>query len=128
MVAVREHVIESPADLREFLRGHELHVLHGQEHAHLLSDYLNAFADCGLRRVAVLGPYDSVINYYPMSLSDWCDAVRAPLRRWVGWRASGVIASPTYALGRWMLLHLARRLSRTTKTPGMLYSFILENV
>jgi SAM-dependent methyltransferase len=123
LVAIREHVISKPADLPRFLEQHPLHHLYGGENALLLSQYRAAIEGAGFRRLAVLSPWSSPINYAPRSLEALKDElalrVTSPsprLRRVV--RAS---------LGVGALWRLLRALlERVDHRPGRLYSFVAQ--
>lgn len=123
LVAVREHVISSPADLPRFLDQHPLHRLYGGENALLLSQYREAIQGAGFRRLAVLTPWSSPINYAPRTLEALKDelALRLtarlpPLRR---------VARATLGVGGfWRLLRSL--LERVDRRPGRLYSFVAE--
>ena len=125
-VATREHVITRAQDLELFLDGHPLHKLYGGEGAYRVDEYTAAIRNAGLRLVRVLGPYDSVINYFPMSYEEWRAHCRRPLARVFGRRAARLLGSDRHPPGRWVLRVAAARASRTSHTPGRLYSFIAE--
>jgi SAM-dependent methyltransferase len=123
-VATREHVISRPADLDRFLQEHPLHKFYGGENACLLEQYTSAVTNAGLRLVAVLGPFDSTINYFPMTHDEWQHQCRRPLERLVGRRVAAWLADDRHAVGRRLLRRLARRRSRLSNYPGRLYSFV----
>lgn len=125
-VATREHVITTREDLETFLQCHPLHRLYGGEYAYPLEDYQSAIRASGLRLIRTLGPFDSVINYFPMSDTEWRHKCRRPLARIFGRRATNLLADDRHAWGRWTLRALAARRSRISHTPGRLYSFIAE--
>ena len=126
LVATREHVISKRDDLPAFLASHPLHALYGGENAFLLSEYVDAFLDAGLRVSQVFGPYDSVINYFPMSYDNWRLECIGPLRRRAGSRLTTVLTSRRHPVGRELLRLLAAHASRRCDTPGRLYSFVAE--
>jgi len=64
-LACREHVVDSPEQLAQFLASHPVHALAGGEGAHGLADYQQAIQGQGLKLMATLGPWDSVINAFP---------------------------------------------------------------
>jgi hypothetical protein len=66
LLACREHVVENEREKKAFLDSHPVHRLAGGENAHALATYLAAIADGGLVLRALLGPWDSVINAFPM--------------------------------------------------------------
>ena len=125
-VATREHVIGSPADLQAFLDSHPLHWLYGGENAHQLREYISAIAGSGLRLLRTLGPYDSPINYAPMTHDEWVTICSRPLTRIIGAKATRLLASEGHAIGRWLLRLLSVLRTRLTNAPGRLYSFIAE--
>jgi SAM-dependent methyltransferase len=67
LLASREHVISSQAQLPLFLERHPLQDLYGGENAYTLVQYKDALKDAGLSIVKTLGPLDSVINYAPFT-------------------------------------------------------------
>ncbi len=119
LVAVREHVVSSTADLPAFFDVHPLHHLYGGENAHVLPRYQSALRDAGFRDLATLAPWDSAINFAPHTL----DSLRAELATRVGRRVPGTSAilralmPPLWGLLRPLLNAVDRR-------PGRLYSFV----
>jgi SAM-dependent methyltransferase len=82
-LACREHVVESDDEMEEFLANHAVHQLAGGESAYPLSAYLGALRQGGLRVRMVLGPFDSVINAFPLvrsqaELVEWRRKVVGP--------------------------------------------------
>jgi len=66
----REHVINGPHQLEEFLDKHPLHHLYGGEHAYELNEYRAAILGSGnFRKLREIGPYDHKINFLPHSTS-----------------------------------------------------------
>lgn len=127
-IAVREHVIRSPEDLPRFLASHPLHSLYGGEHAYLQSDYEAAIWAAGLQITQVLAPFDSVINFYPMSSAQVEEqGFRSLLegfgvRRGAGllWRNGGrqlAMLWPRFA-------HACRIGLQRKYTPGNIFSFV----
>jgi SAM-dependent methyltransferase len=125
-VATREHVIGSPADLQAFLDSHPLHWLYGGESAYPLREYVSAIAGSGLRLFRTLGPYDSPINYAPMTHDEWVTTCSRPLTRIIGAKATRLLASNGHVAGRCLLKVLSALRTRLSNTPGRLYSFIAE--
>ncbi len=123
-IATREHVISRREDLELFLNAHPLHRLYGGENAYLLGEYVSAISEAGLRDLSALGPFDSVINYFPMTCEEWTSQCRQPLEKIIGPRLARILASEKQFLGRRLLAGLARARSRRNDTPGRLYSFI----
>ncbi len=125
-VATREHVISRAEDVPVFLAAHPLHRLYGGENAYPLAQYTGALTAAGLRLLQTLGPFDSPINYAPMSAEDWRTACTKPLRLLVGTTTARRLTSDRHAAGRWLLARLASLRSRWDDTPGRLYSFVAE--
>jgi len=118
-IATREHVISKQSDLDIFLQNHPVHRLAGGENAHLLREYRTALKRAGFRKIRVLGPWQSVINYHPMTCSQYVDHCRASLSRCFGPRIARYLASSAFVLklGGWYA-------TRKDKTPGRMYSFV----
>jgi SAM-dependent methyltransferase len=118
-IACREHVANSPEELRLFLDSHPVHRLAGGEHAFALQEYLSAIRLSGLTLVKVYGPLDSVINTFPEIRTEE-ERIRYPrvrLERKLG-RLGGALASFPGVRG-----FMWRRLAAHT-VPGALHSFV----
>lgn len=126
-IATREHVISRKEDLPAFLANHPLHHLYGGENAFLLDEYLNAIRDSGLRMERVFGPFDSPINYFPMTRSEWRSQVQHPLTRRLGGRWTRLLLSDSAAWTSMVNRWLASLASHRDKTPGRLYTFLARN-
>lgn len=123
LIAVREHVITTRADLPAFLDSHPLHHLYGGENAFLLQEYRGALADAGFTLHATLGPLCSAINYSPRTAREVRDEVAR--------RLSGGFAGVKLAIGAALSLPgmwpaFARALSWADRRPGRLYSFVAD--
>jgi SAM-dependent methyltransferase len=117
-LACREHVVDSPDQLRRFLREHPVHRLTGGEGAHTLAAYQQAIRGQGLILQATLGPWDSVINAFPgfnsqQALLEYpALRLRARLGRLGCW------------LGGWAWPRALVKRHLDQKTPGRLYTFL----
>jgi len=118
-VATREHVISKQSDLQVFLDNHPVHRYTGGEKALLLAQYCTALKRAGFYRINVLGPWQSVINYYPMSRSQYADLCSSALIKFFGPNLGLYLASKPFIL-RLCGWYLTKR----EQTPGRLYSFI----
>jgi ubiquinone/menaquinone biosynthesis C-methylase UbiE len=119
LVATREHVISELSDLDTFLQSHPLHPLYGGENAFLLKQYQQAIREAGLLIKKTYGPFDSVINYFPLSKTEYQETIAGPLRKAVGKRLAARIASHAE------VQRLVGRLrSWRSVAPGRLYSFV----
>jgi hypothetical protein len=65
-LACREHVVDNDRQLAAFLASHPVHQLAGGENAFSLPAYEGAIRAAGLRIDEILGPWDSVINAFPL--------------------------------------------------------------
>lgn len=126
MVATREHVISRREDLQAFLDSHPLHHLYGGENAFLLDEYVAAISGAGLDLKKVLAPFDSPINYFPMSEAQWVAYCTKPLAAVVGETLTVKIFSRTHALGAPLISLLASLVNWRNQSPGRLYSFVAE--
>jgi SAM-dependent methyltransferase len=119
-LTTRDHVADDEKQLAAFRAEHPLHSLYGGEHAYPLDRYLGAFEKAGLRVLQVWGPIESILNYFPATEHERQIAIRQ-------------IAKHSYfRLGRllaWSRNFQAAQLRRHTqsdRTPGRIYSFLLE--
>lgn len=121
LIAIREHVISHPDDLKRFFEIHPLHRFYGGENAFLLTQYLDAITGAGFAIHCVLGPLESPINLAPHTESSF----RAELALRIGKVmpgmtviARGFLSVPfIWRLARWVLKQFDSR-------PGRLYSFV----
>jgi SAM-dependent methyltransferase len=118
-IGTREHVISRKEDLPEFLDGHLLHHLYGGENAYLLDEYLAAIQGSGLGIVKVVAPYDSVINYAPITEQEFRGGIAKRLERVIGNSAAQKLANikQLEQLAGWYA-------SKSSHTPGRLYTFM----
>lgn len=126
MVSTREHVISKHEDLQAFLDVHPLHHLYGGENAFLLSEYTSAITDAGLDLKQVLAPFDSPINYFPMTEPQWVAICTQPLSAAIGKKATAGIFSRKHAFGPPLISLLSKLVNWRNHSPGRLYSFVAE--
>lgn len=126
MVATREHVISKHDDLQTFLNTHPLHQLYGGEHAFLLAEYTGAITSAGLRLEKLLAPFDSPINYFPMSEAQWVHIYTSPIAKFLGWNITKRLFCRTRGFGWFLLPSLAKLANWHNQTPGRLYSFVAQ--
>jgi SAM-dependent methyltransferase len=117
-LAVREHVISRDEDLPIFLARHPLHALYGGENAFRLDQYLAALHSAGLHVRKVLGPLETVVNFWPLTPADLCRHWIGSLTPWLKPFAVGLLAVP----GAWRLA--ATICSRRSDAPGRHYAFL----
>jgi len=118
-LATREHVISQPQDLETFLNNHPLHLVYGGENAYTLKQYRQAITGAGLTIRKTFGPYDSVINYFPLTRAGFREAMASVLARVVGKSLAARLARPP-----WMQFLVGRLRSLVYRAPGRLYSFV----
>lgn len=118
-LATREHVLSDPQDLGEFLARHPLHALYGGENAYVLERYLGAIRGAGLRIAKIMGPFDTPINYSPLTRRQMLDLLRRRLACIVGKRLASVLVARDR-----VARHGARVLSSICRIPGQHYSFL----
>jgi 2-polyprenyl-3-methyl-5-hydroxy-6-metoxy-1,4-benzoquinol methylase len=112
-IATREHVISKKEDLQEFLDSHHLHHLYGGEHAYLLSEYINAIEQSGIKLTDVLNPLQSEINLFPDT------------KQMLKYRLAKIVKLPWPGLIPDTFLTL---LGLFNRTPGRLYTFVGRKV
>jgi len=108
-IATREHVLSRREDLQAFLDSHPLHFLYGGENAYLLSDYISAITEAGIKLVKVLNPLESDINLFPQTMIGL--KTQMAQKRFLPF---------PYLVPDWLLSWKGRRV----ETPGRLYSFL----
>lgn len=123
LLAIREHVVTSPADLPRFLEQHPLHRLYGGEHAFQLKEYVAALQKAGFANLDVISPWQSPLNFAPYTLA----SLKDELSRRAGLRLPGIGRVMRALLdlpGMWWFFR--RILERVDHRPGRLYSFVAE--
>lgn len=119
LFATREHVINNESQLREFLENHPVHQLIGGENAYRLEEYKKSITSVGFELIDVIGPYDSVINYYPMSRQEFQEQALEYVVGITGKNLGEIIASKS-----WYQEWYSNMMSRNCKGAGRLYSFL----
>ena len=117
-IACREHVVDNDDELRAFLAAHPIHQLAGGENAFSLEEYLDALRAGSLEVERVSGPWDSIINAFPMvrSASELKTHARDALKRRFG--LAGTIVSWIPGVQRVVRSRIQPRY------PGRLYTFV----
>ncbi len=118
-IATREHIISRKEDLPTFLQSHPLHNLYGGEHAYLLTEYTEAIKKAGLKLKCAIAPYQSVVNYAPMTEQEFQAKLASVLARYCGSKLATEIANnkTMQNLYGWLL-------SQKSNYPGRHYSFL----
>lgn len=118
-IGTREHVISRKEDLPAFLDAHLLHRLYGGENAYLLSEYLDTIQASGLKMIKTVAPYESVINYAPITEQKFQGEIANKLGRIVGNSFARKLASTKELkqLAGWYA-------SLSSNLPGRLYTFM----
>lgn len=117
-MACREHVADDKVQLQTFLASHPTHQLAGGENAYPEAAYADAILGSGLTLERTLGPWESVINAFPVirSQTELRDVARQRLRARLGWLGSVAHMIPPIRAAMWTRL--------TRPVPGRMYSFI----
>jgi SAM-dependent methyltransferase len=123
-IATREHIISRRDDLNIFLNDHPLNRFYGGENAFLLEEYKDAIIGSGLKLARTIGPFDSVINYAPLSIAQWQNRCQAKISKVIGKRLTGLLLNPQNKLGSLLLVLIAHTHTRLSQQPGRLYSFV----
>lgn len=120
LLITREHVADDDAQLAVFRANHPLHSRYGGESAYPVSRYIAAFESAGLRVLRAWGPLESILNFYPGTEDERQNVIRQAVAAYWG------------GVGRWMsclAVYREMQLKRITeqdRTPGRLFSFLLE--
>lgn len=120
LLNTREHVIDRDDDLELFRDAHPLHFLYGGENAYKIERYVSAFESAGLRLLHTWGPIESILNFFPGTEQERQITIRQ------------IANHSCFRFGRllaWSKDFRATQLQRHTqndKTPGRIYSFLLE--
>lgn len=121
LMATREHVVSDDGQLEEFLASHPIHQLAGCEGAYTFEAYARAIAASGLRLVRVLGPLDSVVNAYPLFLTQEELEAQPELALTRRFGVAGkILAHIPAARAHWW----RPRKSEADAGPGRMYSFV----
>jgi ubiquinone/menaquinone biosynthesis C-methylase UbiE len=115
----REHVISKIDDKQDFLNSHPLHNAYGGENALLLKEYITPMMSAGLKVTRIFGPFESPINRYPMSNEDFNRLVIKSAARFMPYALA-----QTLGKSKWVQNGYGRLLTRKSKIPGMLFSFL----
>ena len=75
LFTIRDHVIYNEEDKKWFLQEHPLHKFYGGENAFTQSEYETAITTAGLTIKKVLKHFDSVINYFPLTSTQYHETV-----------------------------------------------------
>ncbi|BET69683.1 hypothetical protein ASA1KI_46010 [Opitutales bacterium ASA1] len=113
-LACREHVADTPEELRAFLAAHPVHRFTKGENAFPLARYRDAIAAAGLLLRREIGPWDSVVNLHPAVNDD--DEIAALPERIL--REKFGPLAPLFARIPMVVARLRR------PRPGRLYSFL----
>jgi 2-polyprenyl-3-methyl-5-hydroxy-6-metoxy-1,4-benzoquinol methylase len=123
MIATREHVITEPSDLQEFLDQHPLHHLYGGENAFQLHQYTAAIREAGLEIKTIIGPFDSAINYFPVSDEQIDQVCLNYLAKLCGRRLASRLGTH-HIIGPKILSACRKVAGYLSNAPGRLYSFV----
>lgn len=120
-LAIKEHVAETPSELRAFLDAHPLHHLYCGEHAYPRREYVRALRAAGFR-VRQFGPFDHPVTSAPTFTTS---SIRAMAQRALAARMPTGLAM--FLARRTAVVALYRRwLTARDTRPGRLYSFVCD--
>lgn len=119
LLATREHVLSRKEDLQTFLNAHALHFLYGGENAYLLDEYIQAIKQSGLKIKRLIGPWENVINYAPMTQSEVYSMIGKMLAHRVGDKLAQRLISHQMIVSL-----IGHYLSYKSQSPGRHYSFL----
>lgn len=114
----REHVADDEEERARFLAEHPVNRLAGGENAYPLATYLDAFSNAGFREIQAWGPWDTIVNAFPV-VRDPAELERYPRRvlsQRFGAIGSLIAAVPGVSGPLWRIVN--------RPDPGRLYSFL----
>jgi ubiquinone/menaquinone biosynthesis C-methylase UbiE len=118
-LATREHVVDSPEQLDQFLAEHILHQLHGGENAYSVDHYVDSLKKAGFRVVKPIAPLENVINHFPASNLDIKNLFKDRMVSRFGESVGNLISQNSFAEK-----FFRQYASGNDKSPGRLYSFL----
>lgn len=120
MLFTREHVVDNEEQLRRFLNTHPLHHMFGGENAYTVIHYCSIFKNLGLEVVKMWGPLESILNYFPGTEEGRRQEMLRSAKRALFGIGYFLVWSK-----RFRNYHMKLR-TRRNRSPGRLYSFLLE--
>lgn len=122
LVAIRDHVISKRADLSRFHDVHPLHRLYGGEHAYVLEEYTAAIRSAGFAMRKVIAPFESPINYAPLTPETLATEIAGRLPNVLHSRR---VAQRLLRSG-FVMKAVLSLLKLIDHRPGRLYSFVAD--
>ena len=119
-LTTRDHVADNDQQLEQFRNEHPLHSLYGGEHAYPLERYLGAFRLAGWRVLNVWGPIESILNFFPGTERQRERTIRQVANH------SCFRFGRLFAWSNGFRETQLRRFTQNDKTPGRIFSFLLE--
>lgn len=118
LLACREHVVDNDVQLAQFLASHPIHQLAGGENAYRLPQYLDAIQRADLEVRQVFGPWDSLINAFPVvrTQEELEHFPQIMYRRKLGQLGDMISRLPGATTLAWMRIKRPR--------PGRMYTFL----
>lgn len=121
LIATREHIISSPAQLEPFLKSHPLHRFYGGENAFTLKQYQRAISGAGFTITKTIAPFDSPINYAPFTQ----ETLKMAIAQKLSTKPGGGLMAKVFC--QWIPFSCTMKLlSRFDNRPGRLYSFVAQ--
>ena len=120
LLSTREHVIDRDEHLEPFRDAHPLHFLYGGENAYTIKRYVEAFTSAGLRLLQMWGPVESILNFFPGTEQERQTTIRQIANH------SCLRFGRLLAWSRRFRAAQLRRHTQNDRTPGRIYSFLVE--
>lgn len=119
-LAIKEHIAETPEELKIFLSRHPLHHLYGGENAYPLKEYKLAIQSAGLKLIKAYAPFDHPISWSPLhSFQSLRQQMQQSLSKRLPQSVSEQLAHHDFLVKLY-----CRWLNFRCKTPGREYSFL----
>ncbi len=128
LITVRDHVIFDNQDKKRFLDTHPLQKYYGGENAFTEKEYTTAIELAGLKIDKILKHYDSVINYYPLSTTEF-DAIKNKKEKYIQkalWNKISVLSKIPFVLSLYKKsigFNIAKVFNERD-IPGRMYTYI----
>jgi SAM-dependent methyltransferase len=130
LLTVRDHVITDEKDKEWFLENHPLQKFYGGENAFTTKEYRQAFENAGLTFIEELKYFDSVINYFPISISEHNNIIAEQENRIKTQLVNkiGVLGNlnPLLSLYKFKNNFNTKTIFNEKNIPGRMYSYITK--
>ena len=107
--------------MQTFLNNHPLHHLYGGEHAFTLAFYCKCIEESGMKLTKIIHPYESVINYAPLTSAKMKNNFAQALAKFLGMYLAKIVISINFIYR--VMVNIK---ASNDHTPGRVYSFIAK--